>query len=161
MAFEIFTETGTRTKEFISVTETKAFGLSRAFLDKYKVTGDHKAVILFDADVGKIALHFSTNNPKFGFAVRVSNAKHGATIIAKSFFELKGIDSRRYAGRYSDFDVVSLADLGQEKEGEAFVITLKADSKPRPTPEPVRAAPATIIDELYDDEPINPDDIPF
>lgn len=160
MAFEIFTETGTRTKEFISVTETKAFGLSRAFLDKYNITSDHKAVILFDSEEHKIALHFSENNPRFGFAVRISNKKHGATIIAKSFFELKGIDSKRYAGRYNEFDVVSLEDLGQDKAGDAYVITLKSSKKIIDRPIELAPTPRTLDDEP-DDESINLSDVPF
>jgi hypothetical protein len=158
MAFEIFMETGTRTKEFISITETKAFGLSRAFLDKHSITANHKAVLFYDPDTKKVALHFSENNPKFGFSVRVSNEKHGATIIARSFFDLKSIDSKRYAGRYSDFEVVQLPDIGQDKEGVAYVITLKE--------KPV-AVPKTEVEDDYVEvedvskEPINLDDIPF
>lgn len=159
MAFEIFRETGTRTREFISVTETKAFGLSRAFLDKHNITGDHKAVIFYDSGAGKIALHFSTNNPKFGFSVRIANPKHGATIIARSFFDLKGIDARKFSGRYSDFEVVKLSDIGQDKDGEAFVITLKEQIH-EPEPEPAPPADDVVIEDIGD-EPINLDDIPF
>jgi hypothetical protein len=159
MAFEVFKETGTRTKEFISVTETKAFGLSRAFLDKHGITNDHKAVILYDAEAGKIALHFSIHNPKFGFSVRISNPKHGATIIARSFFELKGIDAKKYAGRYGDFEIVDLADIGQNKDGQAFVITLKEQNNSQES-ENARPQNDVVIDDIGD-EPINLDDIPF
>jgi len=165
MAFEIFRETGTRTKEFISVTETKAFGLSRAFLDKHGVTGDHKAVIFYDPDTNKVALHFSLNNPKFGFAVRIANEKHGATIIAKSFFDLKGIDAKRYSGRYSDFEVLSLSAIGQEQNGDVYVVELKERAlEPKIAPDletrPQREPRHVIIDDIPD-EPINLDDIPF
>ncbi len=160
MAFELFQETGTRTKEFISITETKAFGLSRAFLDKHKITSTFKAVLLFDPETNKIALHFSENNPKFGFSVRISNPKHGATIIARSFFDLKGIDAKKYAGRYSDFETVKLTDIGQSKEGDAFVIVLKENSQNfsngSSTPEP-----QTVVEIIDDGEPVNLDDIPF
>ena len=159
MAFEIFKETGTRRKEFISVTDTKSFGLSRAFLDKFDITSDHKAVIFFDADTNKIALHFSLNNPKFGFSVRISNPKHGATIIARSFFDLKSIDPKKYSGRYDDFDVVSLIQIGQNTPGKAYVITLK-ERIIKPDHEPIGTVDDVIIEDI-NDEPINLDDIPF
>jgi hypothetical protein len=165
MAFEIFTETGTRSKEFISVTETKSFGLSRAFLDKYDVTADKKAVILYDPESNQVALHFTDNDPKFAFSIRTSNEKHGATIMAKSFFELKGLDVKRYAGRYSDFYKKSLAELGiNDKAGYAFVFALK-EREPAPEAEEPDFQHRTpnddvVIDDI-DDEPINLDEIPF
>ena len=154
MAFEIFTETNTRTKEFISVTEKKTFGLSRAFLNKHGITKNHKAVIFYDSDEKKIALHFTLNNPKFGFAVRISNEKHGAIIIARSFFDIKSIDASLYAGRYSDFEAVALTELGLEKEGTAFVIQLKVNEVKRQ--ETSGQSPA-----VDDDEPIALSEIPF
>lgn len=160
MAFEIFKETGTRTREFISVTETKAFGLSRAFLDKHDITSDHKAVIFYDPETNRVALHFSENNPKFGFAVRIANEKHGATIMAKSFFDLKGLDSKRYAGRYGEFEKMKLADIGiTDKQGDVFVVSLKERE-----PESEQISPESTDDVVVDDaadQPINLEDIPF
>ena len=158
MAFEIFKETGTRTKEFISVTETKAFGLSRAFLDRHNITSDHKAVIFYDPDTNSVALHFSENDPKFGFAVRISNEKHGATIIAKSFFELKGVDAKRYAGRYNEFEKLQLTDIGiTDKQGDVYVVALKEREI---EPQSVVSNDDVVIEDI-DDRPINLDDIPF
>jgi hypothetical protein len=160
VSFEIFTETGSRTKEFISVTETKAFGLSRAFLDKHKITGDHKAVILYDVDTHQVALSFTLKNPKFGFSVRISNEKHGATIIARSFFDLKNIDAVKYAGRYDDFKVVPLIELGISSEDSAYVIDLKErETVKKGEPGPARVD--NVVVEGIGDEPINLDDIPF
>ncbi|HSX15901.1 MAG TPA: hypothetical protein VLF40_03875 [Candidatus Saccharimonadales bacterium] len=161
MAFELFQETGTRTKEFISVTETKAFGLSRAFLDKHQITSDYKAVIFYDAETNRIALHFSPNNPKIGFSVRISNEKHGATIIARSFFDLKNVDAKKFAGRYSDFEVVPLSALGQEREGDAYVITLKENEPQDSSTATTASRVEDIVIEDIGDEPINLDDIPF
>ena len=128
MAFEIFTEAGARTREFISITETKTFGVPRAFIDKHSVTADQKVVILYDADTNQIALHFAANAPKVGFAVRITGPKQGAIIAARSFFDIKNIDVKKYAGRY-DFEKKSLADLGIDKPGDAFVITLADKSR--------------------------------
>lgn len=153
MSFELFTETGARTQEFISVTETKTFGLSRAFLDKYGITAEQKAVILYDTDTNSVGLSFSDKNPKFGFAVRIANPKHGGAIVAKSFFEVKGIDAKKYAGRYSDFSKKPLSSIGIDNQGEVFVFTLKERVPVEEPDEPPMAAP--------DDEPINLDDIPF
>jgi hypothetical protein len=162
MAFEIFRETGTRTKEFISVTETKAFGLSRAFLDKHGISSDHKAVIIYDPDTNRVALHFSKNDPKFGFAIRVPNEKHGATIMAKSFFDLKGIDAKRYAGRYSDLEKLHLSDIGiTDKHGDVYVIALKErDDELEPKSNNTVSNDDIVIEDIGD-EPINLDDIPF
>lgn len=164
MAFEIFTETGTRTKEFISVTETKSFGLSRAFLDKYGITAEQKAVVLYDSETNQVALHFTDKEPKFAFAIRISNEKHGATIMAKSFFELKGLDAKLYAGRYSDFEKKSLASLGiTDKVGYAFVFALKERAPEPEADEPSAQHAAHTADVVIEDsdEPINLDDIPF
>ena len=139
MAFQVFKETGARPKEFISVTEKQAFGMSRAFLDKYGITSDHKAVILYDEDEKKVALHFSTNDPKFGFSVRISNPKHGAIVVAKSFFERKHINASTYAGRYGDYEVVNLREIGMDKDGDAYVIALR-ETEP--------------VEKETDDEPI-------
>ena len=156
MAFEVFKETGTRTKVFISVTERKSFGLSRAFLDKHHISKDQKAVILFDKDTNRFALHFSSNNPDFGFAIRIANEKHGAAVVAKSFFDLKQIDVKRYAGRYSEYEVLDLKSLGIDKDGTAYVIQLK-ESPDKTGPEVDESD-----DELQvDDEPIDLSNIPF
>lgn len=124
MAFEIFTETRARSAEFISINETQAFGFSRAFLDAYGITKDHKAVILFDEENGKLALHFKKGEVKYGFSVQINNEKHGGIVKAKSFFDRKKIDAAKYARRYPDFEVASVRSLGLDGEGEAFVITL-------------------------------------
>lgn len=155
MAFELFTETGARTQEFISITETKTFGLSRAFLDKYDITPDQKAVILYDPETNSIGLSFSDKNPKFGFAIRIPNPKHGGAIVAKSFFEMKGIDAKLYAGRYSDFTKKSLNSIGIDNHGSVFVFALKERKRVEESDEP-----ALSTDEI-DDTPINLDDIPF
>lgn len=155
MAFELFKDTGTRTKEFISVTERMSFGLSRAFLDNYKITSDHKAVIFFDAEENKIALYFSLAEPKFGFAVRIPNEKHGASIVARSFFEVKKVDAKKYAGRYSDFAMVPLREMGLNQDGKAFVISLK-EQEPKPEDDG-----ADVVLEDIDDRPIDLSEIPF
>lgn len=147
MAFEIFKETGARTKEFISVTEKQAFGMSRAFLDHYKITTEHKAIILYDPDTNSVGLYFSLNEPKHGFSVRIPNEKHGAAIVAKSFFEVKGIDAKRYAGRYNDFKRVPLSDLGFEAPGNAYVFTLKEAPAAE---EPKQEEPTPVVVDLRD-----------
>lgn len=159
MSFEVFQSTGTRNKAFISVTENRAFGLSRAFIDKYGITKNHKAVILYDDEENKVALHFSLNNPKFGFAVRITNEKHGGIVVARSFFDLKSIDCQKYASRYDDFIVTTLKDLGiPDKEGQVFVITLKEKA----VKETKATSELSEVPEIADlDEPINLDDIPF
>jgi hypothetical protein len=125
MAFEIFKQVGVSSKLFISIGAGKAFGLPRPFLDRYGITNGHKAVILYDAESKAIALHFTSDEVKYGLKVQIANAKHGALINAKSFFELKGIDATKYAGRYEDFKQVPMADLGIPAPGSAFVIHLK------------------------------------
>lgn len=159
MSFEVFQSTGTRNKAFISVTENRAFGLSRAFIDKYGITKNHKAVILYDDEENKVALHFSLNNPKFGFAVRITNEKHGGIVVARSFFDLKSIDCQKYASRYDDFIVTTLKDLGiPDKEGQVFVITLKEKA----VKETKATSELSEVPEIANlDEPINLDDIPF
>lgn len=128
MAFEIFTETRSRSAEFISVNETKAFGFPRAFLDANGITKDHKAVIMYDDEQKKIALQFVQGDTKFGFSVQIGNDKHGAIVKAKSFFEKKKLDAAKYARRYHDFEKVKVKELGLEGDGDAFVIQLKDDS---------------------------------
>ena len=125
MAFEIFTETRVRSAEFISINETQAFGFSRAFLDTYGITKDHKAVILFDEDSNKLALHFTKKDVKFGFSVQINNEKHGGTVKAKSFFDRKKVDAAKHARRYQDFEVVDVRSLGVDSDGKAFVLDLE------------------------------------
>ncbi|HEV2412310.1 MAG TPA: hypothetical protein VGS28_00730 [Candidatus Saccharimonadales bacterium] len=151
MTFEVFKAIGTRSRAFISVTENKSFGLPRAFIDKYGITKDHKAVILYDKGVNKVGLHFSANAPKFGLAVRIPNEKHGGLIVARSFFDVNSLDAAKYAGRYADFEVVKLSEIGINKEGDgdAFVITLK--EKVVPTEEPGDNDPDTVdADDFID-----------
>lgn len=158
MSFEVFQSTGTRNKAFISVTENKAFGLSRAFIDKYDITKNHKAVILYDDEENKVALHFSLNNPKFGFAVRITNEKHGGIVVARSFFDLKSIDTQKFANRYDDFIVTTLKDIGiPDKDGQVFVISLKHKT----TKENKVVQDSGEEPDINDIEPINLDDIPF
>ena len=125
MSFEVFKQIGVNTKVYISVASSKAFGFPRTFLDKYGITSDHKVVILYDADSKKVALHFTTEDVRYGLKIQVPNEKHGGSINAKSFFEVKGIDASQYAGRYDEFENVPLSDLGVSAPGSAFVFTLK------------------------------------
>lgn len=125
MSFEVFTEAGARTKEYISITENKTFGLPRPFINKQRITKDQKCVILYDDDQKEIALHFTNLNPKFGLSVRIPNDTQGGTVVARSFFDLKNIDVSKYAQRY-EFRKVSLRELGQDKDGDAYVIKLMA-----------------------------------
>lgn len=160
MAFAVFQSTGTRNKAFISITENKAFGLSRAFIDKYGITKNHKAVIIHDEDENKIALHFSLNNPKFGFAVRIANEKHGGIVVARSFFDLKSIDCQKFAKRYDDFTLTTLKDIGvSDKDGQVFVITLKQKTTPEAKASQDPRSESELVD--LEDDPINLDDIPF
>lgn len=152
MSFSIFEDTRARTKEYISVTENNTFGLPRTFIDKQGITPEHKAVILYDPDEMKIALHFTLLETKFGIAVRIPNNTQGGMIAAKAFFELKSINTKIYSGRYSDFEVIPLRNLGFDKPGNAYVIKLVQKQQ---------KMPSSIDIEDIGDEPINLDDIPF
>lgn len=129
MAFEIFQEVGTRTKEYISITDNKNFGIPRTFLNKQGITTAHSAVLMYDKEAGKIAIYFTDADPapKFAIKVRIPNETQGGLLAARSFFDLKDIDVAKYSGRYDDFEKVPLKDLGVgvEKEGIAYVLTLK------------------------------------
>jgi len=125
MAFKVFKQTGARTKEYISVTDNKAFGLPRTFLNKQGITNKHKAVLLYDEDERKIALHFTLADPQFGIRVRIPNDKQGGVVFARTFFDLNSIDAVKYSGRYADFQKMPLRDLGVDKAGDAYVITLR------------------------------------
>jgi hypothetical protein len=127
MAFQIFTDTRSRSAEFISLNESQAFGFSRSFLDKHGITKEHKAVIMYDADENKIAIQFVAENVKHGFAVQINSEKHGAIVKAKSFFDRMNIDAGLYSRRYNDFERVRVKDLGIDQDGEAFVIQLRTD----------------------------------
>lgn len=144
MAFREFTETGSRKKEFISITSNKTFGLSRNFLDAYNITDYHKAVIYYDADDKKIALYFTMFEAKNGINVRIPDPRYGGTIVAKSFFDLQKIDTEIYGGRYDDIEKIPPETLGASSIGDAFVITLKR--------KPI---------ENIDDKPIDLSEIPF
>lgn len=148
--FEIFTETRARTKEYISITDNKAFGLPRTFLTNQKVSSEHKCVILYDEESRQIALYFTKLNPKFGLSVRVPNDKHGGMVMARSFFDLKGIDVTKYAGRYNDFEKKSLKSLGIDKDGDAYVI--KLDEQKNTNPKPNKSVDS--VDVRYEDKGI-------
>ena len=124
MAFEVFKQVGSSSKIYISISTSKTFGFPRTFLDKYGITSDHKVVILYDKDAHSVALHFTTDEVKYGLKVQVPNKQHGGSINARSFFELKGIDAKKYAGRYENFKQVPLSDIGISAPGTAFVIKL-------------------------------------
>lgn len=128
MAFEVFKQVGSSSKIYISISTTKSFGFPRTFLDKYGITADHKVVILYDKESNSAALHFTTDEVKYGLKVQIPNKKHGGTINAKSFFELKNIDASKFAGRYEDFKQVPLSDIGISAPGTAFVIKLAENS---------------------------------
>lgn len=125
MSFEVFKQVGVNTKIYISVASSKSFGFPRTFLDKYGITDDHKVVILYDEPTKRVALHFTTESVRYGLKIQVPNKKHGGSINAKSFFDVKGIDASEYAGRYDKFDNVPLSDLGVSAPGSAFVFTLE------------------------------------
>lgn len=161
MSFELFQDTRARTTEYISVTENYTFGLPRIFLDKQHITVKHKAVILFDAKELKVALHFSLADPKFGLTVRIPNSSQGGSVVAKSFFELKGIDPKKYSGRYYDFDIKPLKDIGFDKSGSAYIIQLKEKEPESVSNQFGNSSSNPFIIEDIDDVPINLDDIPF
>ncbi|MDB5186880.1 MAG: hypothetical protein JWM07_352 [Candidatus Saccharibacteria bacterium] len=149
MAFKVFTDIGSRSKEFISITENKTFGLSRAFLDAHHIGTSHKAVILYDSETKRIALHFSLLEPRHGVAIRIPDARYGGTIVAKSFFDVERIDTKIYGGRYDKYDKVPLRELGVTNVGDAFVITLR------------ERAPEPVTEEEDDDSSFDFSKIPF
>ena len=159
MSFEIFQEVRARTTEYISVTENGTFGLPRTFIDKQGITPDHKAVILYDPEARMVGLHFSLKNPKVGLAVRIPNPTQGGVIVAKTFFEIKQIDPKLYSGRYRDFQVKPLRDLGIPTDGNAYVFQL-AQKEPSADEQVDTVSRDPLADDLSD-EPINLDDIPF
>jgi hypothetical protein len=161
MSFEVFEDTRSRTREFISVTDNKTFGLPRTFLANQGITSKHKAVILYDADEMKIALHFTLSDPKFGLTVRIPHETQGGMIFAKSFFDLKRIDVKKYSQRY-DFEKVHLQDIGVDKNDIAYVIQLK-ENKRSETKSDGRSwyQPEDVIIEDIDDKPIDLSEIPF
>lgn len=143
MAFKVFTETRVRNSRFISINETKAFGFSRAFLDAYGITKQHKAVIMYDEENNKIALNFTTMDTPVGFSVQMNNEKHGGIVKAKSFFEHEKINVSQYARRYHDFEQVDLKSLGIDEGGTAFVISLdRSVDEPEATVQPALIDPA-------------------
>jgi len=154
MAFELFTDTRSRTKEYISITANKTFGLPYTFIDKQKITSNQRCVIFYDKDTNKIALHFSDQGPKFGLAIRIPNKTQGGMVVARSFFDRVDIDLPKYAGRYDDFEKVDLKSLGYDKEGVAYVIQLNEHNNKRPT-----AAKSNTI--VADDTNIDLSEIPF
>ncbi len=155
MPFEIFKDVGVRTKEYISITENKAFGLPRAFIGKQNITSQHKAILLYDRENQKIALHFTLADAKYGLKVRIPNDTQGGVIVANSFFDIKNIDTSKYSGRYDNFEKVPLRILGINSEGDAYVIQLKEKEF---TKEP----DTTDTDNTSEDEgKINLGDIPF
>jgi hypothetical protein len=152
MAFELFKQVGVRTKEYISVTENKTFGLPRTFIDRRGITPSHKAVLFYDLEAKKIAV-------KYGLKVRLPKDNQGAVIIAGSFFDVNGIDAAKYSGKYDGFEVMPLKDLGLgfDRQGDAYVITLKVkEAKPV-----MQYEPSPEISISVPDEPLNLDDIPF
>lgn len=123
----MFTEVGSRNKEFISITPNKTFGLSRHFLQSHNITANHNVVLYYDAEEKKIAFYFSMFKPKNGISVRIPDPRYGATIVSKSFFDLQQIDVDLYSGRYDEIDSIKPSLLGADDiAGDAFVITLKA-----------------------------------
>jgi hypothetical protein len=160
MSFQIFQAAGTRNRPFISVTENKTFGLSRAFLDKHNITKDHKAVILFDPDTNQVALHFSRLNPSFGYSIQMSNKRHGAIIAARSFFESRIPQSKKYASRYEDYKISSLKSLGLQNTGVAYVIELKEKAVQTPPIDESKVVEDVAVEDVGD-ETVDLDDLPW
>lgn len=160
MAFEIFQEVGTRTKEYISITDNKNFGLPRTFLNKQGITTAHSAVLMYDKDAGKIAIYFTDTEPapKFAIKVRIPNDTQGGLLAARSFFDLKDIDVSKYSGRYDDFEKIPLKDLGVgvDKEDTAYVLTLKEK-----TAEEAREQADENEQEQQEEKQNNTHDVPF
>lgn len=162
MAFEVFQAAGTRHKSFISVTENKTFGLSRAFIDKHGVKKEHRAVVLYDPEANQVALHFTLNNPSFSYGVQIGNERHGAIIAARNFFDIKGLDAKLYAGRYDDYQELDLRSLGLDKDGKAYVLTLRRSSVQAPARKPEEPIDTGAEDEPEPDEkPNTPDALAF
>lgn len=123
-----------RNKKYISITTSKTFGLPRPFIDEYQVSAEDKAVILFNANSGEIAIRFSKTNPDFGYKVRFGkNTSHGAMIIAKHFFDDKNIDASKYSGHYDNYRITKMQDLGLNIEGVAYVFKLQERKKSNQT----------------------------
>ncbi len=155
MSFEVFTDTRSRTKEYISVTANRTFGLPRTFIDKQNITNNERCVILYDKDTKQVALHFSDQGPKFGLAIRIPNKAQGGMVVAHSFFDRIDIDLPKYVGRYDDFNKVDLKSLGYDKEGVAYVIKLDEHKNDKPT------SGVETNSVVVDITPVDPSEIPF
>lgn len=140
MGFQIYTGVRTRTKQYISITESRTFGIPRPFLTEQGIEAGVKVVLLYDPEKHQIGLKFSDKKPKFGYALRLSkNPRHGGSIIAKSFFDDMKIDAKKYAGHY-EFEKMPVESLGlQGGDGDAYIINLnrqKANVRPGADLEP-------------------------
>jgi hypothetical protein len=117
MTFQIFDNVPLKDKAYISITDGGSFGLSKAFVERFDIAADQKAIILYDDETQEIALNFVDGSAQIGFTLRITNPKHGVIMNARSFFEAKRIDPRRFSGKYTDFEIKELHDLGVEERG--------------------------------------------
>ena len=161
MPFKMFTETGSKNKEFISITSNKTFGLSRNFLNTHHINTNHKVVLYYDAEEKKIAFYFSMFEKKNGLNIRIPLPRYGGTIVAKSFFDLQKIDVSIYGGRYDDIEEIQPSVLGADDVGgDAFVIQLKENPVAK-VKDKASGNQVTNPWEDINDKPIDLSEIPF
>lgn len=124
--FEQTTSTAlARVVDKITITTAKQFNFPSAMYKKNNLAKYKAAKLFYNKKDRKIGIEFIQAQEEGSFKLITSgeDGKHGAYIVAKSFFFLNDIKPPKKAKRYS-YQKVGLKKLGANRPGTMFVVDL-------------------------------------
>jgi hypothetical protein len=123
-SFSQFEGTHTRYENRITVTKSNTIGFPTKFYREQGVEKHKYVVLYYDENQKAIGIRFTNDETLKGRFSVGRSVRYGGSIVARSFFRAKNIDTNIYRGRY-EWKTIPLSDLGLDGQGALYVIELK------------------------------------
>jgi len=124
--FKKFEQRNIRLESRITITKSNSLGLPTKFTEDNGVKQFNYAVLFYDSNLKAIGIQFTNDETESNKFSLIKSDKYGASIVARSFFKVNDIDTKKYHGRYN-WKIVEIENIGK-----LFVIELdniKLESK--------------------------------
>ena len=124
--FKKFEQRNIRLESRKTITKSNSLGLPTKFTEDNGVKQFNYAVLFYDSNLKAIGIQFTNDETESNKFSLIKSDKYGASIVARSFFKVNDIDTKKYHGRYN-WKIVEIENIGK-----LFVIELdniKLESK--------------------------------
>jgi hypothetical protein len=137
MSWGKFTQLNQRFDDSITITTSNSFGLSNKFYQDHVQNKFKYAVLYYDPDRLAVGISFTNNEEeKHKFTIVGGKKSSGGQISARSFFNAKNLDAKKYHGKYTWTN-----EPNPEGGNQLYVIILKKQTQQSTNPVVTAGAP--------------------